>query len=117
MEWRFYSDVDEGWLTEWEEDQGRPRFIELNLAFVEGRDPIRTVFWLPPVVNARDVIAGVIRANQLTGQQGAEGQEGQENPIPQDGQPPGSSSGQPLPGGQGQSPSQNQNLNGNQLER
>ncbi|NOX99663.1 MAG: hypothetical protein GXP30_08050, partial [Verrucomicrobia bacterium] len=81
--WRFYSPLDEDWLSEWEEGQGRPRFIELNLIFVDGRDSIRRVFWLPPVVNPRDVIEGMIRANQPPQQQNGQAQqEGQPGQVP-----------------------------------
>lgn len=77
--WRFYSNVDEDWLTEWEEGQGRPRFIELTLAFVEGRNPVRLVFWLPPVANPQDVIAGVRQANAAAQEEQATPQTGQIN--------------------------------------
>ncbi len=96
--WRFYSPLDEDWLTEWEESQGRPRYIELNLVFVDGRNSIRRVFWLPPVVNPRDVIEGMIRANQVAPQEGGQPQ------LP----------GQQLPG---QTPLPNQNPNINQTNQ
>lgn len=54
--WRCYSQVDEDWLTEWEQAQGRPRLIELNLAFADGHRAIRTVFWLPPAVDPKTVV-------------------------------------------------------------
>ncbi len=99
--WRIFSPLDEDWLTEWEEAQGRPRLIELNLVFVEGRDPVRVAFWLPPVANPRDLVAGMIQENQAPVQEGEQApQEGQQSqppgkaaPVP--GQPPGSPA--PLP--------------------
>lgn len=98
--WRFYSPLDEEWLTEWEESQGRPRFIELNLAFVDDREPIRVVFWLPPVVNPQDVIAGMIQANQPPPQEGEQARQPEQTvpvPTPGSSEPPQSS----------QSPNQN----------
>lgn len=110
VQWRFYSPVDEDWLTEWEEAQGRPRFIELHLAFAEGRNPSRVVFWLPPVVNPADVIAGMIQANQPQPREGQQVQQpGQSVPA----QPPGS----PVPPRQNQTPSQKQNPNQSQLNQ
>lgn len=118
--WRFYSPIEDDWVTEWEEVQGRPRFIELDLVLAENNDQIRTVFWLPPVANPKNVIAGMIKSNQ----QAQEGQLSQQpGTLPK-------STGQPaqLPGAsvqprqsQGSNKnrrsSQNQNQNTNQNRR
>ncbi len=110
VEWRFYSQVDEGWLTEWEENQGRPRFIELNLIFDSTRSPIRTVFWLPPVANPRGALADPGRRTNQEGQGGDQDQEGQDGRG--DAQPDGQS-GEPVPAGQNQVPENDQNRNAN----
>jgi hypothetical protein len=69
FEWRFYDEDLEEWQVEWEDDTKRPSFVELNLGFFDGGDPVRTVFWVPPVANPEQVIGGL-------GGQGGGGQGG-----------------------------------------
>lgn len=56
FEWRFYDQDTDLWEVVWEDETKRPSFVELTLGFFDGRDPIRTVFWLPPVANPEQVI-------------------------------------------------------------
>lgn len=70
FEWRFYDPDLEEWQVEWEDETKRPAFVELNLGFFDGADPVRTVFWVPPVANPEQVIGG------LGGGQGGGGQGG-----------------------------------------
>ncbi|MEM8955487.1 MAG: hypothetical protein AAGD22_15140 [Verrucomicrobiota bacterium] len=98
FEWRFYDEDLEEWQVEWLDDTRRPSFVEMNLGFFDGGDPVRTVFWVPPVANPEQVIGGG---------QGGPGQGGQgpgQGPG-QGGQGPGGQGGQgPGPGGPGGQP-------------
>ncbi len=70
FEWRFYDQNLEEWQVEWEDETRRPSFVELTLGFFDGNEPLRTVFWTPPVADPETVIAG-FRGGQ--GRQGGPG--------------------------------------------
>ncbi|MEM7147439.1 MAG: prepilin-type N-terminal cleavage/methylation domain-containing protein [Verrucomicrobiota bacterium] len=91
FEWRFYDEDLEEWQVEWLDDTKRPSFVEMNLGFFDGGDPVRTVFWVPPVANPEQVIGG--------GQGGGRGGPGPGQGGPGQGGP---GQGGPGPGGPGQ---------------
>ncbi|MFV1996281.1 MAG: hypothetical protein ACC661_12665 [Verrucomicrobiales bacterium] len=67
FEWRFYDVETDEWQVIWEDEEKRPSFVELNLGFVEDVDPIRAVFWVPPVADPETVILGAATVGGGTG--------------------------------------------------
>ncbi|MEM7386671.1 MAG: hypothetical protein AAF514_17170, partial [Verrucomicrobiota bacterium] len=61
FQWRFYNQTTQEWVLEWENLQERPTLIELELMFVgdnREEDLIRSVFWVPSVVNPEQFTRG-----------------------------------------------------------
>ena len=52
--WRFYDQVEQEWVYQWEDKNVRPTLIDLEMVFYPGdtdTDRIRTVYWAPVVAN------------------------------------------------------------------
>ena len=71
--WRFYNQrtadanqragdsdsVEEAWEEDWVRPNERPSLVEMNIEFYDGSEPLRSVFWIPVVVNPETVVRGI----------------------------------------------------------
>ena len=78
FEWRFYDLEEKEWLVVWEEEEdGRPSFVELTLGFFDGGDPVRTVFWVPPIADPETILSGGGGGPPGGGGKGGKGEKGE----------------------------------------
>jgi prepilin-type N-terminal cleavage/methylation domain-containing protein len=56
--WRFYNQRTEEWEEDWVRPNERPSLVEMNIEFYDDSDPLRSVFWIPVVVNPETVARG-----------------------------------------------------------
>lgn len=57
--WRFYNQRTEEWEEDWVRPNERPSLVEMNIEFYDDSEPLRSVFWIPVVVNPETVVRGV----------------------------------------------------------
>jgi prepilin-type N-terminal cleavage/methylation domain-containing protein len=71
--WRFYNQrtadanqrggdadsTEEAWEEDWVRPNERPSLVEMNVEFHDGSEPLRSVFWIPVVVNPETVVRGI----------------------------------------------------------
>jgi len=55
LQWRFYDQQTDEWVTEWDNTATRPSLIELNVEFLDGSDPLSVIYWIPTVVNPEQI--------------------------------------------------------------
>jgi type II secretion system protein J len=58
VSWRFYNQRTEEWEEDWVRPNERPSLVEMNIEFYDDSDPLRSVFWIPVVVNPEAVARG-----------------------------------------------------------
>ena len=73
VSWRFYNQrtadanqragasdsVEEAWEEDWVRPNERPSLVEMNVEFYDGSEPLRSVFWIPVVVNPETVVRSI----------------------------------------------------------
>ncbi|MFP6872340.1 MAG: prepilin-type N-terminal cleavage/methylation domain-containing protein [Verrucomicrobiales bacterium] len=71
--WRFYNQrtadanqrggdngsTEEAWEEDWVRPNERPSLVEMNVEFHDGSESLRSVFWIPVVVNPETVVRGI----------------------------------------------------------
>jgi len=71
--WRFYNQrtadanqrtgdsgsAEEAWEEDWVRPNERPSLVEMNVEFHDGSEPLRSVFWIPVVVNPETVVRSI----------------------------------------------------------
>ncbi len=59
LTWSFYNEQTDAWEYEWPiTNNRRPTFVKLDLRFVDQRDPISVMFWIPTMVNPQQFTTG-----------------------------------------------------------
>lgn len=66
--WRFYNQRTEEWEEDWVRPNERPSLVEMNIEFHDGSETVRSVFWIPVVVNPETIARGARNAG--SGQNG-----------------------------------------------
>jgi prepilin-type N-terminal cleavage/methylation domain-containing protein len=74
LQWRFWDARTEEWEEVWEDANLRPSLVELNVEFLDGDEPLRSVFWIPTMANPETLAqAGRAEAGQGGGPGGPGG--------------------------------------------
>ena len=67
VSWRFYNQRTEEWEEDWVRPNERPSLVEMMIDFFDGSASLRSVFWIPVVVNPETVVRGVGRTSNSRG--------------------------------------------------